>query len=173
MAITRTPIIDDSGSGQDGTVIDNAWKQELYDQIDAAPGLLSYGPIWKLASTLGDLYPGTGGILAGSYVRIGQLVAVKIGLTLGSGFFAGTAGDAWLFTLPVPPINETALIAISGTATDASPAATYLLDSLLYQNMLNPLGTNPVVAVGADKPMVWAVNDVLRLGAVYFAATSP
>lgn len=36
MAITRTPFVDDSGSGQDGTVINNAWKQELYDQIDAA-----------------------------------------------------------------------------------------------------------------------------------------
>jgi hypothetical protein len=36
MPITRTPIIDDSGSGQDGTVIDNAWKQQFYDQIDGA-----------------------------------------------------------------------------------------------------------------------------------------
>jgi hypothetical protein len=36
MPITRTPIIDDSGSGQDGTVLDNAWKQEFYDQIDNA-----------------------------------------------------------------------------------------------------------------------------------------
>ena len=38
MPITRTPIIDDSGGGTDGTVIDNAWKQELYDQIDALLG---------------------------------------------------------------------------------------------------------------------------------------
>jgi hypothetical protein len=36
MAITRTPIVDDDGSGTTGTVIDNAWKQELYNQIDAA-----------------------------------------------------------------------------------------------------------------------------------------
>jgi hypothetical protein len=35
MAITRTPIIDDDGSGTSGTVLDNAWKQELYGQIDA------------------------------------------------------------------------------------------------------------------------------------------
>jgi hypothetical protein len=34
MPITRTPIIDDSGFGDDGTVLDNAWKQQLYDQID-------------------------------------------------------------------------------------------------------------------------------------------
>ena len=35
MAITRTPIHDDDGSGTTGTIIDNAWKQELYGQIDA------------------------------------------------------------------------------------------------------------------------------------------
>jgi hypothetical protein len=36
MPITRTPIIDDDGSGTTGTTIDNAWKQEFYDQIDGA-----------------------------------------------------------------------------------------------------------------------------------------
>jgi hypothetical protein len=36
VAITRTAIVDDSGLGTDGTGLDNAWKQELYDQIDAA-----------------------------------------------------------------------------------------------------------------------------------------
>jgi hypothetical protein len=36
MTITRTAIVDDSGGGNDGTGLDNAWKQELYDQIDAA-----------------------------------------------------------------------------------------------------------------------------------------
>jgi hypothetical protein len=34
--ITRTPIIDDDGSGTTGTGIDNAWKQQFYGQIDAA-----------------------------------------------------------------------------------------------------------------------------------------
>ena len=41
MAITRTPIIDDDGTGTTGTVLDNAWKQELYDQIDAAGALVA------------------------------------------------------------------------------------------------------------------------------------
>lgn len=36
MAITRTAIVDDDGSGTTGTVCDNTWKQELYDQIDDA-----------------------------------------------------------------------------------------------------------------------------------------
>jgi hypothetical protein len=38
MAITRTPMVDDDGSGQSGTVVNNAWKSELYDQIDGALG---------------------------------------------------------------------------------------------------------------------------------------
>jgi hypothetical protein len=36
MPITRTPMIDDDGSGTTGTVINAAWKTELYNQIDAA-----------------------------------------------------------------------------------------------------------------------------------------
>lgn len=35
MAIIRTPIQDDDGSGYTGTILNNVWKQELYDQIDA------------------------------------------------------------------------------------------------------------------------------------------
>lgn len=46
MAITRTPIIDDDGSGTTGTVIDNAWKQELYNQIDGLVGGPT-GGVWN------------------------------------------------------------------------------------------------------------------------------
>jgi hypothetical protein len=35
MPITRTAMIDDDGTGTTGTIINNAWKQELYNQIDA------------------------------------------------------------------------------------------------------------------------------------------
>ena len=36
MAITRTVVVDDDGSGTTGTIFNAAWKVELYDQIDAA-----------------------------------------------------------------------------------------------------------------------------------------
>jgi hypothetical protein len=39
--ITRTPIIDDNGTLTTGTPIDNAFKQELYDQIDALSASLA------------------------------------------------------------------------------------------------------------------------------------
>jgi len=36
--IVRTAMIDDDGSGEVGTVMNNAWKTEFYNQIDAAIG---------------------------------------------------------------------------------------------------------------------------------------
>ena len=35
MPIGRTAIVNDDSTGTTGTILDNAWKQELYDQIDA------------------------------------------------------------------------------------------------------------------------------------------
>ena len=43
MAITRTPMVDDDGTGTTGTVINNAWKQQFYDQIDAADAAIVAG----------------------------------------------------------------------------------------------------------------------------------
>jgi hypothetical protein len=34
MPITRTPMVDDDGSGTTGTILNNAWKTEFYNQID-------------------------------------------------------------------------------------------------------------------------------------------
>ena len=77
MAIIRTPIADDDGSGTTGTVIDNAWKQEFYTQIDVALAALiqpAYGS-W----TPGDA-SGAGLVftIAGSgYCKIGRLVFIS------------------------------------------------------------------------------------------------
>jgi len=35
MPITRTAMVDDDGTGTTGTILNNAWKQELYNQVDA------------------------------------------------------------------------------------------------------------------------------------------
>ena len=40
MAITRTAITDDDGTGTTGTILNNAWKQEFYGQIDATFGTI-------------------------------------------------------------------------------------------------------------------------------------
>ena len=38
MPITRTAMVDDDGSGTSGTILNNAWKQEFYNQIDGYAG---------------------------------------------------------------------------------------------------------------------------------------
>ena len=80
MAITRTPMTDDDGSGTTGTIINSAWKIELYDQIDAA--LLTAGG----GATSGSWQPtieGIGGasgqsyaIRDGRWTRIGNLMLI-------------------------------------------------------------------------------------------------
>ncbi|HMJ86606.1 MAG TPA: hypothetical protein VK504_25690 [Vicinamibacterales bacterium] len=66
MPITRTAIIDDDGSGKTGTVIDNAWKQELYNQIDGlgaqALTTLALGPsvAVAVAGVMANLDPAGG-----------------------------------------------------------------------------------------------------------------
>src|SRR5262245_30430841 len=57
--IVRTPMVDDDGSGTTGTVINNSWKTELYDQIDAALAALGGGGGW-VGSVVGQIpFPAT------------------------------------------------------------------------------------------------------------------
>jgi hypothetical protein len=77
MPITRTPIYDDSGLGKDGTVIDNAWKQELYNQIDALAGGLApvVGPFTPTdASGAGLVFTAASGF----YWKLDRLVYLAV-----------------------------------------------------------------------------------------------
>jgi hypothetical protein len=69
MAITRTPMIDDDGSGTTGTIINNAWKQELYNQIDAFVG--TYGSFTPVDASAAALVFSTA---TGTYAKVGRLV---------------------------------------------------------------------------------------------------
>jgi hypothetical protein len=79
MPITRTPIIDDSGSGRDGTVIDNAWKQEFYNQIDAlaAGAAPSYGS-FVVTDASGAGLDLSFGARIGYYGKTGRVVYVGL-----------------------------------------------------------------------------------------------
>lgn len=54
MAITRTPIVDDDGTGTTGTLINAAWKDEFYDQIDAAIAASPGSPVEQTTTATGD-----------------------------------------------------------------------------------------------------------------------
>jgi hypothetical protein len=99
MPITRTAMIDDDGSGTTGTILNNAWKQELYTQIDGLIVVGSWTPVD--ASGAGLVF----GYAAGRYWRSGGLVMVTAQVNYpvtASGAAAKIGG------LPVAPRDVTA-----------------------------------------------------------------
>jgi hypothetical protein len=78
MPITRTPMVEDDGSGTTGTIINNPWKQEFYGQIDAlTAGMVA--PVYSTAPCV-DV-SGAGLTLSGSgwlFAKIGRLVAFHL-----------------------------------------------------------------------------------------------
>ena len=71
MPITRTTMIDDDGTGTTGTILNNAWIQTIYGQID---GVVDYPPTaWTPtdASGAGLVFTFPNGSI---YVRTGYVV---------------------------------------------------------------------------------------------------
>jgi len=131
MAIQRTPLVDDDGTGETGTPFNNAWQTQLYDAMDAAlatagwPGGVAGNITFPAAqvpsagaNVLDDYEEGTftptlsfNGAAAGltyaarsgSYVKIGQLVWVQVQVSLSA---KGTsAGPAQVDGLPFIPLT--------------------------------------------------------------------
>ena len=142
MAITRTPMIDDDGSGNTGTIINNAWKTELYNQIDAALGpaagipapgaagnvMTSTGAAWASQApapayltgawtpTLIDFSGGSAAAYSarsGTFVRVGALVMVTGRIALtNKGTLTAAVGALLIDGLPYPVVKAGA-VAIS------------------------------------------------------------
>jgi hypothetical protein len=79
VTIVRTPIVDDDHSGTTGTSLDNAWKQELYGQIDQA--LATFGDPTTSAPLPWTPNDASGANLVfstalGRYYRVGKRVDV-------------------------------------------------------------------------------------------------
>jgi hypothetical protein len=73
ITITRTPWIDDDGTGTTGTVINNAEKQTIYNQIDAALAVIAPYGYWVDVPFNAANFSGYGGMtwtVAGSNVPV-------------------------------------------------------------------------------------------------------
>jgi hypothetical protein len=77
MGITRTIMVDDDGSGQTGTVLNNAWLQTIYNQIDGVAGSVpaTWTPIDASGAGL------TFGSPSGRSVQIGASIFFYVHLT--------------------------------------------------------------------------------------------
>jgi hypothetical protein len=102
MPITRTPMIDDDGSGTTGTIINNAWKQELYNQIDA-----TVGGVWQNVPYAAGNFTGSGGMTwtvdAGAqalnrYALMGKTLFWAV--YIAGGQVGGTASNSLYITIP-------------------------------------------------------------------------
>lgn len=114
-AITRTPIIDDDGTGTTGTVIDNAWKQQLYDQIDGLVGPSAPPTAWTPTDASGAGLAIVVGAF-NSYVRQNHLVLLNVDVTWPAN---ANGSAAKLGNLPIPPaaLQFGLTVAFSGYAT--------------------------------------------------------
>jgi hypothetical protein len=138
--ITRTPMFDDDGSGEVGTVLNNDWKQELYNQIDAlaaatvaASGNVT-GPASSTAGSLASYSDATGKVLADSGIAAAPLAAALgawIDVPFNAANFFGTSPMTWtvaagnIFTNRYCRIGKTLLwkLYLDNSTTGGSPAA--------------------------------------------------
>lgn len=153
MPITRTPMIDDDGSGQTGTVVNNTWKSELYDQIDGAIGP---APAWQpIPFNAGHYSTPTAGatwvVTAAnySYIAIGKLVTVSL---LINGTSAATGAPVRFYVLlPFPAVNQGAVpfsYFVGGHGTGVCLLAGTVLD--LLQNFAGSPFPAGVVSVAVQ-----------------------
>lgn len=90
MSIVRTPIVDDDGTGQTGTLINAAWKDEFYDQIDDAIAASPGSPVEQTTTATGaqNNFNLTGNF---TFLRCTGAAPVFSGFTVNGG--APSAGD--------------------------------------------------------------------------------
>ena len=110
--INRTPLVDDDGSGTTGTILNNAWQTNLYNQIDTALAAVSGGGLAPTSGTFLPAFGSTGGAITGAtygtqtgqWYAIGKLFHCYFDMTLSA---KGTvpAGILTVEGLPVAPLS--------------------------------------------------------------------
>ena len=149
MAITRTSMVDDDGGGTTGTIFNNAWKTELYNQIDAADATVgiwqAYTPLWTGSTTNPVIGNGT---LAGRYALIGKTVHFIVFVLWGSTTTGGSG--YWIWTLPLP---------VTGTGSGGRYGTHFLA------GIINAAGTGsaPAMTYGLTATTIYAVSSVAGL----------
>ena len=171
MAITRTAMIDDDGSGTTGTILNNAWKQELYNQIDAAayvvPGHLTWTVIWTLTGGSG-LFLGNG-TLVGRYMQEGKRITMTLLLIAGTTTNFGSGGAYYGFGLPAlaRDAKEINMIgSIWSTAGLVLPAVALGVDTSTI-NLINMTGQPLTPTVPSAW---WGPNARIQISGSYFTA---
>ncbi|MFI6247014.1 hypothetical protein [Streptomyces sp. NPDC051016] len=159
------------------------WNGSAWVSYQPVPSWTDYTPVWGTESGTAPVIGN--GTLAGSYVKTGTVVHVRIYLKMGSttnlsALSSGTSGGNWYFSLPVPPTTTAWKLdgrVLNVLGFDSS-------GSLFYQGsgLLATTGTGVVRSLrdsspnAADiwdsaYPITWASGDVLSLYGTYESAS--
>jgi hypothetical protein len=172
MPITRTPWTDDDGTGTTGTIVNNAEKTLLYNQIDTFVDPIyaawtPYTPTW--ANTSGAVAIGNG-TLAGRYILIGKTVHFVLTMTCGSTTAYGPAGGIFAWGLPplyVAQLNsvnpfafQVGIIAFNGALQSPGVTAALTGDSFYVAAASGGL-------VGPTIPYTWAAPGLFYARGTY------
>ncbi|MCX4764316.1 hypothetical protein OG562_25820 [Streptomyces sp. NBC_01275] len=165
----------DSGTGL------QRWNGTAWVNYQPVPAWTDYTPVWGAES---GTAPSIGnGTLAGSYVKTGTVVHVRIYLKIGSttNLSAQASGGAWTFSLPVAPTSVAWKLDGRVMSVEAFDSSTPVL---LYQGsgLLAATGTGVVrslrdtlktSATAWDKtlPFTWATGDILSIHGTYESAS--
>lgn len=134
----------------------------------------TYSPTWTSLDGVTTGVVGTGGSLAGKYMKVGKTVDFVIRLKIGS---SGTTipTTQWRFSLPVAPVtNVTDDWIFSGLAVDSSPSAKYLASATnnsSYANHVVAWSAATLAAITSTAPITWASGDTLTISGRYESAT--
>jgi len=164
MAIPRTAMIDDDGSGTTGTIINNAWKTELYDQIDKIGQWVSI-PHGSLVFTAAG---GGGGTWVVDPADLQAMIYTVVGRTimLSYGILSSTVtGTPTMLRFALPGVIATRLFL--ATCRIQSGGVEYVGRAYAYT------GIN-TISVEKTDGSVWSTqaNTTLIQGELYFEATS-
>jgi hypothetical protein len=169
-----------------GTTTNNGWDyptdtdyvylgaqaiQTLADEIDTSTGAgllawVSYTP----ALTASTTSPTIGSsVWDAAYCKIGKTVHVRIKLTIGAGFSAGSG--AYIFSLPVAPKTSTEYCT-AGLYTDASTSNIYRLTGLTNSSVITRsyYGDGGSTFLTSALPVIPALSDTYRYNFSYEVA---
>lgn len=156
------------------------WNGTVWVSYQPAPTWTDYTPTWRVengtAPAIGD------GTLAGSYVKIGTVVHVRIYLKIGSttNLSAQDANANWTFSLPAAPVATPAWKldgrVLNAEAFDSSESLFHQGSALLSTNnggVVRSVRDTLATSTGIwDKslPFTWASGDILSLHGTYESA---
>jgi hypothetical protein len=156
------------------------WNGTVWVSYQPAPTWTDYTPTWRVengtAPAIGD------GTLAGSYVKIGTVVHVRIYLKIGSttNLSAQDANANWTFSLPAAPVATPAWKldgrVLNAEAFDSSESLFHQGTALLSTNnggVVRSVRDTLATSTGIwDKslPFTWASGDILSLHGTYESA---